>query len=348
MAGDDLKKVRPGDPFKPPAKWFNATIDLIKARGIGNVGQELIRSQDDNNRVLVENNSGSNRDQFHILGIDDGIVFSPTDNLDEFKYNYALVGETPNENYHTGRFCIIQQPIDQGALGEAIVCGLAVCQINILSESHTRADVSHGVAAYLESNAHGSAKILYKESGTGVKWAVIKIGGSGARVSHVWQGYLSSDVTITSTTGQTVAFTELKNNSDGMFTFGAAGYDVKVLQDGIFQAHICAHTEESVVSTALFGSEIWLQNDDSGGTDVEKMAIKQTWVGVSWTHDQHAYRGEPIFIDAGQSFRIRARYESGGDQYNMVGAGATSRNGCTWGLRYLGPDIESQGSSSGA
>jgi hypothetical protein len=346
MAGDVFKKVRRGDPFEMPAKTFNAMIDLVRAGRAGNIGAGVTNIVESETRVLVRNDSGADRSQFNILGLDDGIVFSPTDNLEEFKYNFALAGETPDENYHTGRFCVLQVPIGNGALGEAIVSGIAVCKVNVLQEWHTRCDVTHGSTARLESNAHGSGKILYKESGTGEKWAVIKIGNS--TFAHVWQGYLPSDVDITSTTGQTVAFTELKNNSDGMFTFGATDYDVKVLQDGLFQAHIAAQLSESSPSVGVFGAEIWLQSDDAGGTDVPKMGIADQWTVSSWTHDRQLYRGEPIFIDAGQSFRIRALYESSGDQYDMVGAGATSRSGCTWGLRYLGPDIETQGSSSGA
>ena len=44
-------------------------------------------------------------------------------------------------------------------------------------ESHLYADVTDGDATKLTSGAFGSAMILWAESGTGTKWAVVQLGG---------------------------------------------------------------------------------------------------------------------------------------------------------------------------
>jgi hypothetical protein len=49
-------------------------------------------------------------------------------------------------------------------------------KIDIVNANHWHADVADNVAANLKSSAGGAAQIVWKESGTGVKWGVVRLG----------------------------------------------------------------------------------------------------------------------------------------------------------------------------
>jgi len=55
--------------------------------------------------------------------------------------------------------------------------GVVQVQIDVTDANHGYADVKASDNTKLASGASGSAVILWKESGTGTKWAIIRIGG---------------------------------------------------------------------------------------------------------------------------------------------------------------------------
>jgi len=177
MAGDSHKHVHPGDPLKIPAATFNSMIDAAAAhRARAHDVRQLPQPSVPHNTVLlVQNSSGADRDRGEVLGID-GVVISPTDNQDEFEQRFALDGVTPTAD-HTGKFVVLAEPIPASGLGRAYVAGACPVQIDVKDESHLYADVTDGEASKLTSGALGSALILWAESGTGTKWAVVQLGG---------------------------------------------------------------------------------------------------------------------------------------------------------------------------
>ncbi|HUS48333.1 MAG TPA: hypothetical protein VM098_09440 [Phycisphaerae bacterium] len=177
MSGDTLNKVQPGDPLKIPAATFNSMIDAAAAhRARAHDVRQLPQPAVPHNTVLlVQNSSGADRDRGEVLGID-GVVISPTDNQDEFEQRFALDGATPTAD-HAGRFVVLAEPIPTGELGRAYVAGACPVRIDVQDEAHLYADVTDGDASKLTSGAFGSALILWAESGTGTKWAVVQLGG---------------------------------------------------------------------------------------------------------------------------------------------------------------------------
>lgn len=175
--GDGMRKVRTGDPLNIPAATFNTFIDSARDFLQRQNALKRNRAKDTRNSgiILVKNASGSDRERFHILGITEPVI-SPTDNEDQFKNRVALKGETPNEDDHLGKFVILLEPLKAGSLGLAMAMGVCPVRINIEKEEYACADVNDGNAASLKSGTSGSAQILWKESGTGVKWAIVRIG----------------------------------------------------------------------------------------------------------------------------------------------------------------------------
>ncbi|RLJ02118.1 MAG: hypothetical protein DRP08_04815 [Candidatus Aenigmatarchaeota archaeon] len=172
-----LKKVNPGDPLCIPASTFNLFVDAAKdfQNRQRQIRRNNTREVGDSNIILIKNNSGADRNRFDVLGID-GVLFTPTDNLEQFKNQVVLKGVTPTTANHTGKFVILLEPIKSGSIGRAWINGTCPAYINVFAESDSYADVKDGDPASLQSGSEGLARIVWKESGTGLKWAVVTFG----------------------------------------------------------------------------------------------------------------------------------------------------------------------------
>lgn len=184
--GDTLKKVKPGEPLAIPAATFNTFVDA--ARDFLSRQRNTSRTPTVDNQpfstILIKNNSGSDRSRFEVLGID-GPLFTPTDNLDSFRNQIVLIGSTPSDTPHAGKIAVLVEPIQSGKVGRACVNGVVPVKVNISDANHKFADVYNGTAGNLKSDFFGAAQILWAESGTGLKWAVVRLGNpSGQTELH--------------------------------------------------------------------------------------------------------------------------------------------------------------------
>lgn len=184
----NIDKVIKGQPFEMPADAYNAFVDAArKAQQFDPLDDQ---NKDSNNfrKLHCLNDSGGDQDQFAILGIDEPII-TPTEEEDEFKSRITISGVTPEDGSggsgssdHTGRFVVLQEPILDGEIGRCIASGETICKINVVNEDHLFADVEDSESGYLKSSETGTARILWKESGTGEKWAYIRLGDSAGGV----------------------------------------------------------------------------------------------------------------------------------------------------------------------
>lgn len=183
--GDNMKKVRSGDPLDIPAATFNTFIDASR---------DFLDRQNNRNRrnatdsrnsgiILIKNGSGEDRARFEILGIKEPII-SVSDNEEQFKNRVALTGELPTEDDHTGKFVILLEPLKNNGLGLAMALGVCPVKLTLDSEDHTHADVKDSDSTTLQSGFFGAAEILWKEDGTGEKWAVVRISTGKIRNIH--------------------------------------------------------------------------------------------------------------------------------------------------------------------
>jgi len=177
--GDALKKVTTGSPLTIPAAAYNAFIDAARAEQAhqgdqGVPGQAVPR---ESGIVLIKNTTESDLDRFAILGIDSPI-FTPDEAEQEFKNRVALKGVTPDIDDHLGRFAVLLEPLAAGRIGLGMVQGVTPVKVNIDAVSYRWADLCDAQTGYLEAGNEGSARILWIKSGTGVKWAVVRLGNS--------------------------------------------------------------------------------------------------------------------------------------------------------------------------
>lgn len=175
--GDIWKKARPGQRLEIPAAAYNAWVDAARAER--NRQHDMAQDAGLENRqtsiAKVKNTSGSDLDRYAVLALGDPII-TPTDNLQEFKNRPNFTAAVPTSPGKCKTYCILLEPLKNGAIGRGIVAGITPVKVNVIREDDRFADIEPGTTASLRSVPYGSARILWKETGTGVKWAVVRLG----------------------------------------------------------------------------------------------------------------------------------------------------------------------------
>jgi len=173
----NFDKARAGDPLRIPAATYNELLAMLawyrgQGRGLGSQSG-FTRDPD---VVPLKNGSGADiADPFNVLGIDSPL-FTPSDNLTEFKFNFALKGVTPDDVTHYSQVAILQAPVVDNGVVPAVLSGLSIVKLDVGHASHTHADVKDNDKTKLKTEFSGSARILWKESGTGDKWGIVRLG----------------------------------------------------------------------------------------------------------------------------------------------------------------------------
>ena len=340
--GDPLKKVQSGQPLAIPASTFNSMIDAARAhrssaRQSGGKQTEPLRGQ----LVTVKNSSGADVGRFGVLGIDD-VVFSSTDNLAEFQNNWALDCSEPATADHLGRFVVLAEPLASGRIGKAYVSGVCAVKIDVQDEDHTCADVNDGQAGSLQSGLVGAAAILWKEAGTGEKWAIVRFAGGdcvtglfAVKVTEDGSGSAGSDTTLCTfkytvddLDGVELATSKAPmkwRNADTMYemdppaddAIGLAYYD----EDEVLQLYDA--NEVPIIEGGSSGT---------GGTDVlHRIAIPDGSGSGTYTFDSGDWRGKVLLC------MLQVVYAASPETVQW-GGGATSGLTRFFGSTYSGAD----------
>jgi hypothetical protein len=175
-----LRKVSPGEEINLRASDWNEIIDAVRAvQGmiISDRPRPRAAPSPQGATILAQNNETTICPCFGILGIST-TLFDPATKLRSFQNTPAVAGVKPTAAAHTGRFIIATEPIPPGKIGFCLTVGVCPVQIDVTDEDHEFADVADGDWTKLASGASGLASILYKPSGTGTKWAIVRIGGA--------------------------------------------------------------------------------------------------------------------------------------------------------------------------
>lgn len=173
MPGDDFKKRSSGDPFVMKAPLYNALIDAARQtkQNRHDVGGNFQPDQRCSTIVPIRNGSGADKSRGGLLGIA-GPIIGPSGNFDEFLHKVALEGAAPTLA-HVARWAVLIEPIAAGAIGRAVVSGLAICQITMRNDKHQYVEITS--SGELESGDSGSARIVWVAGTSGTQWAVINI-----------------------------------------------------------------------------------------------------------------------------------------------------------------------------
>ena len=172
---EPTRKVQPGDALVIPAATYNGFIDcLVDLRQRqSSVGQSVKGAALPTGAVLIVNESGGNRNRFDVLGVAGPFVL-PDDDAQGFRNRVALRCVTPTAD-HAGRFVVLLEPVADGAVGRAMAAGVTVAVVDITGTDATHVDAAADTYTLADQEG-GSARILWREGGTGEQWAVVRLG----------------------------------------------------------------------------------------------------------------------------------------------------------------------------
>ena len=209
-----------GDPFQTSAKQWNEIIDAaeyVKTQRQTGITAGARQGNTRQAGIVKVKNIGPDRSQFDIVGLPEPI-FDPAEavELAEFRREVSFDARRPLCE-HVAKFGVLLEPINEDAVGLAVVSGVVQCLIEIDEESHRFADITPLDATKLTSLATGgAAQILWKESGLGEKWAIVRISNGIPDETCV----SSSTTTDTSETSDTTSGTTGTTPTTGTETTG--------------------------------------------------------------------------------------------------------------------------------
>ncbi|HXG09467.1 MAG TPA: hypothetical protein VNK04_06730 [Gemmataceae bacterium] len=186
MAGDAFKKVQPGQRLEITAEAYNAFLDAARAvrehKVFGTEASQFFRQS---GIVKVRNASGADQGRFAVLGLTKPIIL-PTNNLDEFKRQVTFEGVVPVKYVHHGRFAVLLEPIAASKIGLAVVAGVVPVRLQVsLGQLYDCAEIIDGSTQALRNQPHGSARVLWVETGGSTeRWAVVRL-DDGDYQAHV-------------------------------------------------------------------------------------------------------------------------------------------------------------------
>ncbi|GEM_PF-412683 len=175
----ELFLLKPGQRLEGiPHKAWNAFVEAARyAKGQQrSLGRSAVRDVPQTGIVRVKNCSGEDRDRFDVLGIDE-VFPQPADNPSRFKVGPVLHGVTPDKEKHCGRFVVLLEPAKSNKIVSACITGITVARLHVGEDEDwlQSADIEDGKAEHLKARVQGSAKILWREEGTGTVWAVVRL-----------------------------------------------------------------------------------------------------------------------------------------------------------------------------
>jgi hypothetical protein len=174
---DIFRKTSSGDPMNgDPAEWRNLLVevaqDYLRRQKVGQQTVEVAPEV----TLRVRNESGGSLAQYSIVALSTKLV--APEGADATFYGRAVFeSATPTAG---SAFAIMQRPTADESIGLARISGDSFCKIDVVDAGHGFADAITADYAKLRSQAAaGPAQILWKESGTGTKWAFVRFNAAG-------------------------------------------------------------------------------------------------------------------------------------------------------------------------
>lgn len=172
-----LKTQTKGEPFDFGAERqaaYTEAANYIRARKLAQGNPAGVA--DRLSVVSVSNGTGSAFARFDAvtLGSPPG---DPSTDFDAWANRIILSGTQPVTG-DRGKFGVCLEPIASGATGYVVVAGVVPCQVSIPTNGAwiDWADIANA-SHDLELQPHGTARVIWRESGTtGTKWAYVQLG----------------------------------------------------------------------------------------------------------------------------------------------------------------------------
>jgi hypothetical protein len=260
-----IPHVRAGEPMKFSATAYNAFADAAaKIARIRERQNPPVKSARNDEIVKIKNESGADIVAFSMLEII-GSLNDPDTYEADFRKRVVLRGATPDGDTGT-RFVIALEPIEYGEFGDARVSGVFPCKVSVTDSAHNFCGYAAGSAG-LVSAVSGPVEILWKQTGLGVKWAVVRIGSSATGTS-------TPIYVIPAGTGSTAETTAWDISAQPAGYFGAhvaAYYRVYTASDGTTYSFTRETKTDSLGNLIYVGPEVRSTLSISGGLVLHKV-----------------------------------------------------------------------------
>jgi hypothetical protein len=152
-----------------------------------------------------------------------GPVFNYDDNPAEFQFNTAAKVAAPGLPTEKAVVAILRDALKDQAIGRATIAGITPVKINVVDAgvdgAWQYADVADGNTDHMVMAHEGPARVLWKQSGTGEKWALVCL------LETCSDGFFA-EITQRGPPPYTYGFKEKLDNGDGTWsdkTGGATG-----------------------------------------------------------------------------------------------------------------------------
>ena len=128
--------------------------------------------------ILVQNKTGVDlASNFPILRLTTPI-FDIAANSESYLNGVSFQGDEPDADTKAN-FVVMQGRCPIDGICAAVIQGATWCRVNVTDAAHTHATAIDTDTTRLASGTGTGARILWKESGTGEKWAIVLLGGGG-------------------------------------------------------------------------------------------------------------------------------------------------------------------------
>ncbi len=175
-------RIRPGELLETyPGGTHNWLVDNMQQLIAERSGRGP-RSGAAQSTVLVVNKSGEDLEKWFAVLKLDGPLNKPADREGEpYRRTIRFKGVKPDEDTESGkaRFCICQKFAKQDGLIKCVLTGETWAKLDIQSEDDTTCGPVKDDIEKLKTG-QGSTPIVWKESGTGIKWGIVQLGGGAA------------------------------------------------------------------------------------------------------------------------------------------------------------------------
>ena len=153
-----FQRFQRGQLFRPNQQTVNGMVAAAEsyqfhARDPGDAGNDFYSPsyQFEGIYIQVRNDSGSALPRFGVGGLN-GPLVSDSQELTTFQEQPRFSVVTPAATIHTGKFCILLEPLAAAAIGPALLVGTCMVQIRLPAAPpacNWSADVADGQTAYL-------------------------------------------------------------------------------------------------------------------------------------------------------------------------------------------------------
>jgi hypothetical protein len=284
MAGDPLRRAVSGRQQRIPTEAYNAFVEAAAAERAGRFDRGTAFGDDVRQAgvIKVRNDTDDPRARGEILALGAPLVL-PSADLREFQRQVAMGGDLPDST--TGKFAVLIDPIAPGRIGRAVASGIAFALVE--ADGDTDFADSESGNAVLQSAAAG-AQVLWREDGSGQKWAVVRLPVSGATAVQWYGGQVATASLATSTSAaQPFQNGSVRQSHSTMWTSGSPTR-IYVPYDGHY--HIAATVRFSYDLVGTRAARFELNGTPTGGYGLVQLAPTpggvETIVPLSYTFNE--------------------------------------------------------------